>query len=527
MAAHSKPAKKATRKKRATKKTPAKKTAAKRTGPTKEAGSIRVRMYRQGLGDCFLVSFYTGPTPRHILIDCGSLGAKTTGVTMKQVVEDITEATREHLDLLVVTHEHRDHLSGFTSERRAFDALTVHHVWVAWTEDARDPLAREVAKYRGDLVTTLALAMNALDGAPAVPDDEQKATDLLTDGVRQILGFVGDVPPAGGEPLSAKLAETVQEAMKYATTRAGDAVAFLKPGQLREPSWIPGVRFYVLGPPRDKKALANMGEHGSADLYSLATQSASELLRCARFGAATPGLAAYLDELTPADREDFVRSLPFDPRFRIEDDGEGLWQDQFETYFDEGADWRRIDRDWLTSAGELALQLDSYTNNTSLVLAIELIEDGRVLLFPADAQLGNWLSWHDYSWRLPDERGRERTITAADLLARTVFYKVGHHSSHNATASHHGLELMTSEDLVAFIPVDRKVALAKTPPWLMPADALYARLVEKTQGRVLRSDTGWPGDEDRPEKISVAEWKATRKKAPIAVEDIRIDFTLR
>ena len=35
------------------------------------------------------------------------------------------------------------------------------------------------------------------------------------------------------------------------------------------------------------------------------------------------------------------------------------------------------------------------TNNTSLVLAIERIADGKVLLFPADAQEGNWLSWHD------------------------------------------------------------------------------------------------------------------------------------
>jgi hypothetical protein len=45
-------------------------------------------------------------------------------------------------------------------------------------------------------------------------------------------------------------------------------------------------------------------------------------------------------------------------------------------------------------AGRLALQLDSDTNNTSLVLAFELGKSGRVLLFPGDAQVGNWLSWH-------------------------------------------------------------------------------------------------------------------------------------
>ena len=48
--------------------------------------------------------------------------------------------------------------------------------------------------------------------------------------------------------------------------------------------------------------------------------------------------------------------------------------------------WRRIDTDWLGSAGQLGLQLDSDTNNTSLALAIELVGSGKVLLFAADAQ---------------------------------------------------------------------------------------------------------------------------------------------
>jgi hypothetical protein len=85
-----------------------------------------------------------------------------------------------------------------------------------------------------------------------------------------------------------------------------------------------------------------------------------------------------------------------------------------------GPEWRRIDSDWLESAGSLALYLDGDINNTSLVLAIELGQAGKVLLFPGDAQYGNWLSW-------------ARTQRGIDLLKRTVFYKVGHHGSHNAT----------------------------------------------------------------------------------------------
>jgi len=39
-------------------------------------------MYRQGLGDCFLLTFDVGGDEAHMLIDCGTLGALTTGVTM-------------------------------------------------------------------------------------------------------------------------------------------------------------------------------------------------------------------------------------------------------------------------------------------------------------------------------------------------------------------------------------------------------------------------------------------------------------
>src|SRR5215210_5889757 len=95
---------------------------------------VRVRMYRQGLGDCFLVTFYTGERPVHALIDCGTLGT-SGGVTMAQVVADIIATTKGpgeakgRLDLLVATHEHKDHVSGFNTERDAFkDQLTVDHV---------------------------------------------------------------------------------------------------------------------------------------------------------------------------------------------------------------------------------------------------------------------------------------------------------------------------------------------------------------------------------------------------------------
>jgi hypothetical protein len=145
-----------------------------------------------------------------------------------------------------------------------------------------------------------------------------------------------------------------------------------------------------------------------------------------------------------------------------------------------GGDWRRIDLSWLDGSTELALQLDSMTNNTSLVLAIEFA-NSDVLLFVADAQVGNWLSWQNLKW----ETG-QATVTGRDLLQRAVFYKVGHHGSHNATLREQGLELMESLQ-TAMIPVNHDIAVKKR--WnKMPLEELLAALEAKIPGRVLRSD---------------------------------------
>lgn len=70
--------------------------------------------------------------------------------------------------------------------------------------------------------------------------------------------------------------------------------------------------------------------------------------------------------------------------------------------------------------------MDTLTNNSSLVLAFELVQSKKVLLFVGDAQIGNWKSW----FRVEFEAS---AVKARDLLSRTVLYKAGHHSSHNAT----------------------------------------------------------------------------------------------
>jgi Lhr-like helicase len=237
----------------------------------------------------------------------------------------------------------------------------------------------------------------------------------------------------------------------------------------------------------------------------------------------------------------FKQELPFDERYVQSD--KTLRPEQYPGYESSQEHWRSIDDDWLNLASDLALQLDSLTNNTSLVLAIERLADGKVLLFPADAQQGNWLSWHEppVEFTVADAAGKTRKVTAADLLARTVFYKVGHHASHNATARGQGLELMTQqEELTAFIPVDRQLALTRNPKgsWQMPARPLYRRLLEKCQGRVVRSDLGWAvkptasqAAEDDFKSLATDkewnEWKKSQQAAKhIVVGDLYVEYLL-
>jgi beta-lactamase superfamily II metal-dependent hydrolase len=484
-------------------------------------------MYRQGLGDCFLLTFDPGGAEKHVLIDCGTLGNKATDVTTAVLASEIKAATGNHLDLLIATHEHKDHLSGFANE--TLKKLPADRVWLAWTENPADPLAKQLAKTREDLGRTLTAAAEHLGAAGARSDLRAIATR-----VRGVLGFSGN-----GDGLG--FAKTIHALMEEIRKRP--EVSYLEPGEpAREEAWLPGFRIYVLGPPRDKKALGETGEHGSSELYGLMASLKTALA----FRASGQSFGRF--ERDHAARDLFEQQMPFDPRFRTEMKSRAAREWFAKSYFAAGEKWRAVDEDWLSVLSELALQLDSATNNTSLVIAVERIADGKVLLLPGDAQEGSWLSWHasGMEWDVTDAANRKRKVTAADLLARTVFYKVGHHASHNATARGKGLELMTSDELVAFIPVDREIALSRSPKgsWKMPARALYRRLLEKCEGRVARSDLGWAGDsavtgkrtieKEFDHMASAVEWKTwTRKQKEAETNQVvrvgarEIDFVMK
>src|SRR5215510_8599342 len=130
------------------------------TAPIVAAGSpkkfrARVRMYRQGLGDCFLITFPQAAGKLfHVLIDCGVLVG--TADTMKGVVEHVRDTIRNgkpdgraRVDLVVATHEHKDHLSGFNQARAVFNMdFDFGAVWLGWTENLTKPEIKKIKEAR-------------------------------------------------------------------------------------------------------------------------------------------------------------------------------------------------------------------------------------------------------------------------------------------------------------------------------------------------------------------------------------------
>jgi hypothetical protein len=478
-------------------------------------------MYRQGLGDCFLLTFGVGGAESHMLIDCGTLGSKATPVKMRDVMEGIRETTGGKLAVLVATHAHQDHVSGFLSQQAILKTFKIKNVWMPWTEDPDDALARQLgnkaAAMRAAIADALAMPqarsagvadkIGGMAGFEALATDEDMRAQFDEAGIS--LGALG-------------MGDSIARALDVVRNFPGAKTTYHSPGPPAvELAEVPGFVFYVLGPPRDAAKLQNMEDDASDELYGL--MSAVGARAAAGFAWRPDGEA------------------PFDERFCFP----AAQADQFfPDYGRADQAYRRIDDQWLRAVAELASRLDDYRNNTSLALAIERVADGKVLLFPADAQEGNWLSWHDEAMAWTSSRGGTPvTVRAADLLGRTVFYKVGHHSSHNATAKGKGLEIMRkSRQLTAFIPVDRAIALRRSPPgsWRMPAVELYGALLEACDGRVARADLGWASEAKGIGRDDVegaflglappedwARWDASQKSSSnVKIDDLFIDYVL-
>jgi len=490
-------------------------------------GGAVVRMYCAGFGDCFLLAFGgQGDKPVYVWIDCGALPHASipggTKIWFTRILESIKRTVGDQgVHLLVISHKHSDHLSGFYDARDVFKRMDVHKVWMPWTDNPEDRRAMALAAHEQDLLRVARKVTDRLSQVQGLND--QRVTGMIM-GLESLLQFSESLAAVG-----------------VSTDSLQDIVRDKRPPQYLKPSLTPrtldgapGLRIHVLGPPEDAKFLKQMDPSGGEkrEVYLSGLELNSTLALDAAIGLDYPALGNV------QDREVAELSHPFLPGLRrtMEEISKPKSRGDLrlsplrrllETFGGDSADprsrWRNIDLDWLRPAAVMALKADQFRNNTSLALAFELGEGGPVLLFPGDAQVGNWLSWHT--------RKNGDGPAAEDLLNRTVIYKVGHHGSENATLKDLGLEFMAQRSsvsrgkLVALVPTSREVAKSKVSKrnpdgWDIPWGALMKRLEELSGGRVMRIDDAdkwnrWLKRSTPPAGVDPKGWQWFRKRSRV------------
>jgi hypothetical protein len=126
------------------------------------ADKLLIRLFDVGLGDCIycrVPDAHKDHRDFHILIDCGTLSstdylAKAID-TLKPMLPLIDGKRR--LDLLVVTHEHKDHMTGFGM--KLWDDLSFGAIWMNAAMDPNHPEAKKAKKLHGFAAAAMAQAL--------------------------------------------------------------------------------------------------------------------------------------------------------------------------------------------------------------------------------------------------------------------------------------------------------------------------------------------------------------------------------
>ena len=451
--------KKAAAKKRAaTKKTAPGKAGARKTGARKVAkgnGDLRVRMYRVGFGDFFLVTVPSAHGPQHILIDCGvTPGTTHKGDigTIKSAVRHMAAETNRTLALIIVTHRHQDHIIGFSRCEDVFKQFKVGAIWMsAWETEYPAKVARLQAALLQQTVRAQAqLALRA-------------AGDPVAAAVLGVLENATGEGPGGG---------TNAKSLEMLKTKMGVKPKYLHRGQkapLPDALAAAGLEAEILGPPPvDQLAfmkLEDLTKHVGQYLGAAAAGAAGDD-DAGAFGAhwrvepaAYP--AAAFREWAPRPQGQLTEPSPLHAA-RVE---------------------KAIAASQPEALAMAAKELDDFLNNQSLVVLFTF--RGKTMLFSGDAQWGNWANFL-FGGPIGTRGHTALTERSQSILANLDFYKVGHHGSTNATpidvveAMRKGCVAMCATDPGAYGKEERGTEVPRKP--------LMAALAEKTENQLARSD---------------------------------------
>lgn len=358
------------------------------------AAGIRVRMYRVGFGDFFLLTVPGHSGPAHILIDCGVHAANLK--TMDACVEDLIAETQGKLALVILTHYHADHMSGFASNFDDFAKCEVGAVWITNRLDPGDTAAAKLHMQLQSVAQQLQLRLSARDDEGA-----RQALAMVGNG----LGLAAAGPAKGGGGSNAKALRLLQGGFANKPP-----VYYYEAGMTPTlPAELKGMLTAQFLSPAPK---SSAGEFASSD------NRAEQYLAAAGDNDDSFDTAAVrpFDRDWRASRSDYPRRafVHFADAVDVDACAQAL-EDRL----------RHLQPDMLLDA---ATKLDGTLNNQSLVVLFTC--RGKKLLFVGDAQWGNWAYWL-YGKAVS---GKDPGILAQAkaILGSIDFYKVGHHGSSNA-----------------------------------------------------------------------------------------------
>jgi beta-lactamase superfamily II metal-dependent hydrolase len=383
-------------------------------------GELRIRMYRVGFGDFFLMTVPTGDGPQHILIDCGVTPGKTKKGdigTIKAAVAHMAEETAKKLALIIVTHRHQDHIIGFSRAAEIFNDFKVGALWMSFWETEYDPNEKKekkksLASEFQDELTALALGMQsrlAMAGKDDPDMDEILAMLQNATGIDH-----ADFAATGGTASAKKPG-------KGGGTNAA-SLAFLKSGLGLEPE------YYVKGDkPQMPKVLKDAGL--TAQILGPPPTDAVDFMKLMDLKKQT---GQYLGEAEDGNEKTFD---PFGTSWHAE--ASEYPPSAFREFSRESKKSPRAAMEATIQAAQPSLlftaakTLDNFLNNQSLVVLFTFA--GKKLLFAGDAQGGNWEYW--MYGGTPEKAPSADKIDkdSASILSHLDFYKVGHHGSTNAT----------------------------------------------------------------------------------------------
>jgi beta-lactamase superfamily II metal-dependent hydrolase len=299
--------------------------------------SVSVRMYNVGFGDCFLLSVPDGEAVRRILIDCGthpsSTGEHSATDASRQLVADLSEGgSTPRLDVVVATHRHRDHVSGF-SDAELWRQVEVGEVWLPWTEDPEDPAAVRLLNRMSGVALALDTARGFMPASPALT----LATAIIENSLK-----------------NEKPMQTLHQGFAGSPRRR-----FLSVGTDLSSAPLGDAKVHVLGPSRDEQVIRTL-DPPKEESWMTVVEAAPD----------TDGEYRAFDEGWAIGWDEFHATKAFE---ELRPGGQIV-----------GA-IRRVAADELLFA---AASLEKAVNGTSLVLVFEIGE--LLLVFPGDAQWGTW-----------------------------------------------------------------------------------------------------------------------------------------